>query len=366
MADNRKLAIGLQNFTPAAREDMALRAKDLERGKTAELLRRAGQEMYDNPVVNTAISFTPGAGDLQSGYEALKSAKEGDWTNAGLNAVGVLPFVPALAGTFIGKGAKTWDSVQAAEALKRIDAGEDAAKVWKETGYAVAPWDKQMRTEIPDALSQRVNPIKENKPAGWYPSLIGEYTNHPQLFEAYPDSKHIKIDTEKVYEIDPFGGAKGAYSHDENMLYMQPRGDEGYSTAIHELQHAVQAREGFARGGSPAGVARNFMAYANPEWVDYAKSLPAYENQATPEAKKEFVESFVKMRLGHPEDAYNRLSGEAEARLTQARMNMTPEERLAQYPFEPEYFEQATGVPIDQLITRFDNGQPVGMFGGGK
>jgi hypothetical protein len=47
---------------------------------------------------------------------------------------------------------------------------------------------------------------------------------------------------------------------------------------------------------------------------------------------------------------YKRLAGEAEARLTQARMNMTPAERAASYP--PSMFD----VPVDQQIVRFGDG----------
>lgn len=99
MADNRlKLAQGLRNLPVSAREDLAGRAADIERGKTVELLRRAGKEMYDNPIVNTAIGLSPGAGDVQAGYEAINSAQQGNYGEAGLNALGVLPFIPALGG----------------------------------------------------------------------------------------------------------------------------------------------------------------------------------------------------------------------------------------------------------------------------
>lgn len=47
-----------------------------------------------------------------------------------------------------------------------------------------------------------------------------------------------------------------------------------------------------------------------------------------------------------PMEAYRRLAGEAEARLTQARMNMTMPERLASYP--PDMFD----IPPDRQIVR--------------
>ena len=58
-----------------------------EQGGLPELLKQGASEMYHNPIVNTAISLTPGAGDVQSGYEAVQSAKEGNWGEAGLNRI---------------------------------------------------------------------------------------------------------------------------------------------------------------------------------------------------------------------------------------------------------------------------------------
>jgi hypothetical protein len=54
--------------------------------------------IYENPVVNTAIGFTPVLGDIQSGAEAIRSAMKGNYGEAALNAVGLLPFVPSLGG----------------------------------------------------------------------------------------------------------------------------------------------------------------------------------------------------------------------------------------------------------------------------
>lgn len=44
------------------------------------------------------LSFLPGIGDTISGYDAVQSAREGDWLGAGLNGIGLLPFVPAMGG----------------------------------------------------------------------------------------------------------------------------------------------------------------------------------------------------------------------------------------------------------------------------
>jgi len=52
-----------------------------------------------------------------------------------------------------------------------------------------------------------------------------------------------------------------------------------------------------------------------------------------------------------PMDLYKRLAGEAEARLTQARMNMTSEQRLHSYPLD------MMDVPVEQQIVRYGDGR---------
>lgn len=122
MADNRKLAQGLMMMTPAMREDLAGREQDIQRGKTVELLRRAGKEMYENPVVNTAVGLSPVLGDIQAGVEAYRSAQAGDWGNAGLNAAGMLPFIPMLGKTVWHGSPHTFDKFD----MSKIGTGEGA------------------------------------------------------------------------------------------------------------------------------------------------------------------------------------------------------------------------------------------------
>jgi hypothetical protein len=100
VADNRKLAQGLMMMTPAMREDLAGREQDIQRGKTVELLRRAGKEMYENPIVNTAIGFTPVLGDVQAAGETMAAFNRGaPWQETAGYAAGMLPFVPMIGKT---------------------------------------------------------------------------------------------------------------------------------------------------------------------------------------------------------------------------------------------------------------------------
>ncbi len=135
MADNRKLAQGLRNLPASAREDLAGREQDIQRGKTVELLRRAGKEMYENPIVNTAVGLSPVLGDIQAGVEAYRSAQEGDWGNAGLNAMGMLPFIPMLGKTVWHGSPHTFEKFD----LSKIGTGEGAQAYGHGLYFADAP-----------------------------------------------------------------------------------------------------------------------------------------------------------------------------------------------------------------------------------
>lgn len=365
-----------QYMPESSKLDMQRRQATLLREGGKGLFKEAAKEMYDNPVVNTAISLTPGIGDAQAGLEAIASAREGDWAGAGLNALGVLPFVPALAGTFVGKGSRTWDAAQAADALRRIDSGEDAAKVWKETGYGSAPWDKAARKEIPDNDAEfKLFPMdREVK--------LDAALSHKDLSSAYPEMfNDIRMNYASPSRIPGFNGSFGKNAFGDDLLVLSQRqglGPEGKSTTIHELQHAVQGKEGFAKGGTPEmfygeiQAANDEIKKVNKQMGSIVKSMDAAKASGDKDKYDRFrkmydeamdykLSELVPKAIVDPDDQYRRLAGEAEARLTQARMNLTPEERLAQYPYDPKYFEEATGVPLDKLITRFENGSQAAL-----
>ena len=435
-----KLA-GSDYFMPkSSKEDLAQQQRILDEEGLPGVLKEGAKKMYENPVVNTAISLAPGAGDIQSGYEAWKSAREGDWTSAGLNAVGVLPFVPALAGTFVGKSSKTWDAVQAAEALKRLEAGEDAAQVYKDTGYAISPWDKQLRKEISD-VPARMKPTEWTTPyediPNYHQSTIGGSVEHPELFNAYPEYKETglylnpsmdsraswhkadpelglesymqwKIDknsalntqedwvkrlndpkSEDYWKTQVKRDMEGPFaynSEEEGMATMKDyvkeqetklenmragQLNETPSDILHEVQHGIQETEGWARGGSPKEFAYDkAKAFQEIETVNNQldmlsrsiDSAKAEHNYKKAEQYKQMYDEAMDYKLTElvpraniePVESYNRLAGEAEARLVQRRRNLTEEQMRQAYPYDPAYFYKQTDVPISSLIVKYD------------
>jgi hypothetical protein len=242
---------------------------------------------------------------------------------------------------FVGENSKTWNKGNAAKAMEMEAAGANPEDIWTATGTFRGPEGK-LRQEISDA----------GLAANDYRNTGGAIVlKHPELKKSYEELPvNIKISPqESLVETSAYKAPVDELSRklgDSGTMYIPAKGQVPLDVYAHELQHAVQAREGFARGGSPDMIRRNFMDYADPQWIEYAKTLPNYKNQPTDKARQEFIESFVKMRLGNPEDVYLRLAGEAEARAVQNRMDMTDAQRQATFPYK------SYDVPVNKMIVK--------------
>lgn len=81
------------------------------------------------------------------------------------------------------------------------------------------------------------------------PKKLDDYLENDELFNAYPQLRDIVIDTSS--EGDAVFGKMGSYVHASNTIRLN---DTSLSTLTHEVQHAIQKIEGFARGGSVRDV----------------------------------------------------------------------------------------------------------------
>lgn len=320
----------------------------------------------------------------------------------GMNGEGIL--AKPLAGAspmniMAGRNAKLARHDMLSEAERRLAAGDDAATVWKDTGWGRAP-DGEMRFEIPDnpagyspnkeyfrqldgnagrisdAYAARemkgyidANGATPQQAAEWFAQREGreaspaavrksdsgftlsDLTDHlriskngvpdfmklgsrvrniydnPELFANYPQLGDMQMKFKPGSKLD---GAWGQYDGKNISLQDKVGWDPkyGHSTLEHELTHGVQHIEGFQGGSNPKHIAQNPHMYSSD-----AKNVD-------------------------PMSAYKRVYGEADARLSQARIGMTPEQRSSTYPFDPDYFQKATGVHPDELIFK-NNGNNV-------
>lgn len=268
---------------------------------------------------------------------------------------------------FVGPTSRTWNQAAANKALEMEKAGAKPEEIWAATGTFRGPEGK-LRQEISDANSmpgQKLYSWGEGKDLEQGNSTVVRRQKallHPQLSAAYPDTKNIGV------SLRP-GRQGGFYNSDMDNIGAPISGGNNAadrSIMLHELQHAIQQREGFAEGGDPQTMilalekiaeqkrqqAQNLfrMSSANDP-LDPTRIVKPGARKKGLQLEKEARELDEKALLAyHSEqakfDLYQRLAGEAEARAVQTRMNMTPQQRLATFPYE------SYDVPVNQLIVR--------------
>lgn len=262
---------------------------------------------------------------------------------------------------FIGQKASTWDKAAAEQAQMMANKGATPRSIWSETGTWKGP-DGNWRQEIADdkpAISDAVfYGIKEKQE---FKGPMSEALPHDALYKAYPDTGDISSG------FYAWSKPEGTYQASTDTITAGGPGTTSQkSAALHEIQHAIQQREGWAAGGNPEDVplilddlisqkrkdASELFELArrndplNPGDIvkpgAFKKGMQAEKDAAMYRGLLERVNSFP----GYEVDVYKKLAGEAEARATQARMKLTADERRATFP------EDSYDVPIDELIVR--------------
>lgn len=254
-----------------------------------------------------------------------------------------------LLGTFAGVGAKTADAVKLGKAKDMMKAGADPVQVWQQTGWTNQFPDGKWRFEISDKPAK----VKPNPADYGQDRLISESVTHPEYFAAYPQLRDMTGTFDKALKGEQGVGSAG-FLEDFPHISVTASAKETKPIAMHELQHVVQGEEGFARGGSPDAIkAKNIPPDALAK-LDKLQQRIAETPGGTPErfaAAKAFDDMLQQYT---PHGQYRRLAGEAEARLTQKRMDLTPAERAAR----PPWLE--FDVPPEQQIVRGLLGEATG------
>lgn len=268
------------------------------------------------------------------------------------------------------------------------EAKKDAKAIKMATGWEKGV-DGKWRYEMPDAK------IKDTIDVGggnifkrfeedmlWTDGKLEDAVDAPKLFEAYPQLKNIKIHTDAVMNDMPSNGeynpqTKTITIHADELKYLN-------SILNHEIQHVIQREEGFAHGGTPEQVERDFNA-AKAEWKarsyafeleEKAKEMGGEYNQSAVEKaliqeykdmdmpefipdKETRIKGFNYFARGYADrsmdDAikrfrldrfqrtdfdsyqeYRKLAGEVESRNVEKRLGMTDEERRNSLASETE------------------------------
>lgn len=310
-------------------------------------------------------------------------------------------------------------------AEKMEEEGKDAKAIWAATGWERGA-DKGWRNEIPDGKPKEISPTKKS-------FTVGDIIDAPELFSSYPEIKNYKVNVKKLK------GRVGAYTPETKEITLDsdycfkptlpedkkdaareyvmshntgdPRkhralemeaykkfgarmlDDYGIETVIHELQHAIQYIENFAKGGNSKGQMQSYLdtvAKENPEVVAFARLFSstnpaqrlfnfgkekltnlirlAYSNIQNDRFQKDalaladyldgmdnasfhtFVKDAAKLwaeAKPKGEKMYHSLAGEVESRNVEKRSGMSDEERRATPPSETE------DVAREEQILRF-------------
>jgi len=298
----------------------------------------------------------------------------------------------AEVGMFVGAGSKAFDKAMAFTASKMEKKGATPQEIWKETGTVRGP-DGLWRQEISDRLStikgdkpyeevimRAYNRGVENTGDQLYKTNVEDVLSHNVLKEAYPEL--MGIETQMMRKGSD---ARGSLSVGGKNQVMQVRGDlpaqEARSTMLHELQHAIQEKEGFGVGGNVDTMARlkstiyDKIGELNSQMGSYVKAMDASTDPAEKALLRQQYDAAMEERMKlvpfaqlDPMDAYRALMGEAEARLTQTRRDLTPEQRKQYFPFEMQdknLNPYGLDVPPNMLIHLDERGNLVqkGLLG---
>lgn len=173
--------------------------------------------------------------------------------------------------------------------------------IYKATGWFKAPTDKQWRWEISDNEavidSERLGRLEH----GFLSNLL----SHPKLFAAYPILDRVLVErTTLSPNVRGTASVRGDAALVQLSNTLTP--EQALSTLLHEVQHVIQAREGFFPGTNLKQAA-----------------------------------TFVNDVRGASQ-AYRRFPGEIEARATQARREFNDEQRRRN--FTPEVIYPVTFI----------------------
>jgi hypothetical protein len=287
---------------------------------------------------------------------------------------------------FIGKkGAANLDKAE--EATTRLDnlnvaremetAGKDAKAIKLATGWERGA-DGKWRYETEDAKVNRAAKLYNLETRESFPISrsieigrvddnstirLTDLVKDDELFKAYPEMEEYFVSFEKMD-----AGTEGSHSFEEKMIRINKDDIHSLeSTLVHEIQHAIQSIEGFAKGGNTSssnGLIQEVLKTLHVDSENAAPSLSevigAIENGYITRSEHE---ELVKIAQSHgyddvveyvrslsPYSYYRRLAGEVESRNVEERLGMSPEERRNKLAEETEDVSREDQIFLEDAL----------------
>lgn len=258
--------------------------------------------------------------------------------------------MPNMAGMMIGPSSALWNSENAFNAAKMLKQGASPEEVWKATGTAKG-LENAFRQEISDAGSHikgmgNFGEIYEKRKAAYGVDVptVEEVMYHHPLFEAYPELKGIQV------RLLPENSRNNAvFSPTEGVISINPKAtsEQARSSMLHELQHAIQETEGWNRGADAGKFLKKYQEQADEleeRLIQANRDLKLHaggkyyddllkERDEIAKEYRDFMGADHQGVIRKATQEYKAHGGEAEARLTQTRRDLTDEKRKEVYPF---------------------------------
>ena len=256
---------------------------------------------------------------------------------------------------------------------------------------------KEQQEKLLAAKKAREDYLK-SKEVVEYDKLLDETMDRTNDFASLEPLINKDIENKRKLLSDNYYGELQRIQKDQSSGSTLGSGQSAKGTTLHEVQHAVQDRFGFAVGGTPEDFkdqakainARDALGWAKElrrkyaempgadsiavdaalrkeyEQLGIADMIPSREARSDamqpsilfPDVYKtgdaEKMQSLVELygldrrtEPLSPDEVYKNLMGEAEARLVERRMNLTPEQRRQYFPFEEKTTENPYGLDVN-------------------
>jgi hypothetical protein len=260
-------------------------------------------------------------------------------------------YVPNVAGMMVGPQSALWNEANAFKAAKMLKQDIPAAEVFKQTNTAKG-LEGEFRQELSDAGSfvkggptfydTVMNRMKAlEKPSG-EPMYAKDVFHHPDIYKSYPQLGDIEIEF-----IAKGNKATASYNPLNNVIKLNEKlsPKEARSSMLHEMQHAIQEIEGFNKGadankiiGASVKHYDDLMGEIGDLNAQMKKVVGTPEYEHLMDRRANLTKKVL--ALGDPlvegSKIYKNYGGEAEARLTQLRRDLSPEKAKQFYPFNNE------------------------------
>lgn len=282
--------------------------------------------------------------------------------------------------SFAGENAKTANKDLLSKAKMAIENGKDAELVRQDTGWFKG-LDGKWRFELDDSeITFKTKNVAQAIKSG---ANLGDLINAEKLFNAYPGLKDVAVKESQ-------SGTYYSPKTNEIFFNINESSSSLKGDLLHEVQHAIQRVENFARGGSPKQfsekvIDRNKILSENEQHFasvsfnklsakgkEYARAINRGENveanyrllSENPNDKanwadylhrinsaKQYVQSGEDLSVISPLEQYRQLAGEVEARNVESRLSFTDQQRKEISP------KTTQDINDQNQVIRYTNGE---------